>query len=169
MGLLCFGLPLLIMTQFLALSWLSELREIAMWIWHAIWSGSREVFWTFILRKSALILSHLALPAIYTAAATTVFVAAKVRYALTGRIISFFTLFANVALTFRHLGGVLRCLFLSYVTFLGIGLLSAFLVVTGVGILIDVVLGAAYFWIVAYWEGDLATEMYDAGHIRLDR
>ena len=155
-----FAIPLVVMAKLLEWSGLEQLRELIVLVWNILLQRPHESMGSFLLKEAFHLLANSTAPVVYLAFATPMFVAARLRYALTGQLRSFFNLLGNLIVCFRHLGGMLLYVFLSTVTSAAIAFLGAILVWTGIGLVVPIVLGAANIWILAYLAGNLAAEMY---------
>ncbi len=101
------------------------------------------------------------MPTIYLILATPLFLVARLRYALTGKMRSFFNVFGNLMDCFRHIGRILLYVFLAAVTRLAVAAVGGLLAITGIGLMVPLLLGAANVWILAYFAGDLAAAVYE--------
>lgn len=79
--------------------------------------------------------------------------------ALTRKAGSFFRIFSNLALLFRHLGGVLWFMILSLLSYVALGVAIGLLALTGVGLVLAILLVSAEFWVLAYLARNLAFTM----------
>jgi hypothetical protein len=161
MAFIYFAIPLFVISQAVQLHWLGQLVDIGLWIRDAAFNNPHEDARLFLARQAGKLLTNAETPGLYIAVAAPLFLTARIRYALTGRILSFFDLVANVTLCVRHIEGVLLYLFLSLITQVALGFVGLLFAATGIGLLISLFLGGAAVWILAYLAGNLAAEIHE--------
>lgn len=153
---LYFWIPLLVLAKLLEWNWLIEVWAIALWLWQAFTGKPHDNLFLFLVRQAFRILSNAMIPAIYVAMAAPLFLAARIRYAITGKFGSFFNLFGNISLVFRHLDGILSYLFLALLTRAGLALILMLFASTVVATPVSLLLGGVGVWMLAYIAGNLA-------------
>jgi hypothetical protein len=163
MALIYFALPLFFISQAVQLHWLGQLVDLGLWIRNAAFNDPHEDIRVFLARQAGGFLTNAQTPGLYLAIAAPLFLTGRIRYALTGRVLSFFNLTGNLTLCAQHLGGVLLYLFLSALTQVALGFVGLLFAATGIGVLVSLVLGGAGVWILACLAGNLAAEIHEGG------
>jgi hypothetical protein len=111
---------------------------------------------TFIRRAEIRNLLVHSLAPLYIALAIPMFAAGMIRFALTEKFGSFFHVFGNAGLLFRHFGGFVKFIFLFFVL-TGTLALSLVFIET---LLVPLLWFACSFWITAKFAGGLAAEVW---------
>jgi hypothetical protein len=169
MTFLYFWIPLAVLAKIFEWNWLLQMWESMIWIWNAVLHRPQEPLLAFLTRQTLKLLANASVPALYVALAVPLFVAARIRYALSGKIRSFFNLLGGVLLILRHLGGMLLYLFLAAVTQTALVILGLLFATTGIGLMVSAILGGAGIWILSYLGGNLAQEVYQKDQSRKAR
>ncbi len=155
MALLYFGIPVGIFVWLTEVSFLGQVAQL--WalivdVWHG---RPHQTFGAFLLQRAIALITHSAVPGIYVVLAIPMFFVARLRYAISNRLSSFFDLIGNATVCLQHIGQIL--LYLFFATLIR-GTLS-FIGGTLIGTVIPIFLGGASVWILAYVAGQLAAEI----------
>lgn len=156
-----FIIPLFILSQIIEFSWIEEIREIIVAIWNGLTHSDKASIVSAIWKLFFKLLANSTAPIIYLLVASPLFLVARLRYALTGQVRSFFNLTGNLAVCFRSMGEILLYLFLATITRGAITLILAAVAGTIIGIVVPIALAAANTWILAYLAANVARQMYE--------
>lgn len=159
MAFLYFVIPVAILSKLTEYSWALEIWDTAIEILKVIFHQSKTPLMVTFSKFLLKIATDALAPLIYTAIAAPLFLVARVRYAMTGQVRSFFNLPRNIMTCFRQVGEILLYIFLAVVTRAAIGFLLALVAPTVIGVIIPIALNAANVWILAYLAGNLAREI----------
>jgi FHA domain/Protein of unknown function (DUF4013) len=162
---LYFVIPLAILYKLVEFSWIVEIWHLVVEIWKAITHTNKTPLMASFLGFLLKLLVNSTAPIAYLAIATPLFLIARLRYALTGQVRSFFNLTGNILVCFRHVGEVLLYLFLGVVTRVVLAMILAVVAGTVIGVVIPILLNAANTWVLAYLAGNLAKEMHEKDRI----
>jgi len=158
---LYFIIPLFVISQVVEFSWLAEIWELVIAIWSGLTHTSHSSIVSSVLKLLLKLLANSTAPLVYIIFATPLFLAARLRYALTGQIRSFFNLTGNIAVCFRLIGEILLYLFLGAVTRAAIAFVLALAAGTVIGLLIPLALAGANTWILAFLAANVAKQMHE--------
>jgi hypothetical protein len=160
-----FVIPLLILSTVFEFRWVTEIWDLIVAIWRALTHSSQKSLSATIIETLVKLLANSAAPIIYLLIATPLFFVARLRYALTGHVRSFFNVFGNIYVCFRSAGEILLYLFFGAITRGVIAIILAVVVGTVVGTIIPIALGAANNWILSYLAAKIAKQMYERDRI----
>jgi Protein of unknown function (DUF4013) len=156
-----FVVPLALMAWLMSWSWLVPIWDLVVVLWKAIVHQPHEPVASFLMRNAVVFLSDASAPIIYVALCGPVFLAARIRYAITGRASSFLRFIANAGFCVRHIGDILRYFFLANLLRFCFGLAAVLLIaVPLVGQLLPIALVAAGIWERAFWAGEVGQKLY---------
>ncbi|HVU44881.1 MAG TPA: DUF4013 domain-containing protein [Terracidiphilus sp.] len=158
---LYFIIPLAILYKLVEFSWITEAWDLVVAVWQALTHTNKTPLIATVVQFLLKLLANSTAPIVYLLVASPLFLVARLRYALTGQVRSFFNLFGNVVACFQSVGEILLYLFLGVVTRLAITFILAVMAPTIVGVSIPVVLAAANTWILAYLAAKVAKKMYE--------
>jgi len=88
--------------------------------------------------------------------AIPLFIIARIRYAVTGRISSFFRLFSNIWLSFMNIANLLVYFFVACLLLVAINFLNGLLLFTVIGLVIPIVLSGVNIWMLTYFAAPIA-------------
>jgi len=171
MSILFFVVPSLIFLTLAQFKLFELVMQLAKYGWIDLLFNPGKVLW-MVAEKGAIeyLLEVGIISTVCTLAAWPFFVIGELRFALTGKILSFFNLFGNINLMFRHLRGLVSYLFL--VLSLRLALYTLSIILTS-ALVVTVVLALVTFiappviahLISARLAGTLAREMHEQEHI----
>ena len=158
---LYFVIPLAILYKLVEFSWITEIWDLIVAVWQALTHTSDTPLTATVIKFLLKLLANSTAPIVYMLIASPLFLVARLRYALTGQVRSFFNLFGNVGACFQSIGEILLYLFLGVVTKIAITFILAVVAPTVVGVGIPILLSAANTWILAYLAAKVAKKMYE--------
>lgn len=157
---LMFVIPLAVIGWLMSWSWLLPIWNTVVLLWKVFWHQPHENIASYLLRNALVFLSDAAVPAVYVAIVAPLFFVGRLRYAITGKGISFFRFFANIGFCLHFIGDVLRYFFFSTLLRFAFAVLAILLLaIPGFGQLLPFVLGGVAMWMRAFWAGSLACKM----------
>lgn len=158
-----FIIPLLVIGAIFSWTWADAQWRLLVWIYQLLVSAVQhtphEDFAAFALGEERSYLFSEFAPIVFLLLATPLFVVGMVRYALTRKAGIFFRIFSNLAILFRHLGGVLWFMIISLLSYVALAVAIGLLTLTGVGLVLALLLVSAEFWVLAYLARNLAFTM----------
>lgn len=157
-----YWLPLVLVTAIFRLRYLEATLTILGWIYNTIiLKNSSTSFSELLMQMGFALATTFVLPVFYIVVTYPMYQVAVIRYAITGRISSFFQVFANLKLFVKHFSTMLALFFYDFIirailTFVG-GVFAA----TFIGlILVPTILGPVSEWAIGYLLGTAAARLH---------